>query len=119
MPALATLMAKSTKFKNLCGGTIRQLRIQSPKGMTQEELVQKLFNMGVDLDRTALSRIENQQRPISDIELFAICYALKVSPAMVTAAPELQQYFARLYPEAGLLVAETQDPPFGVETGHA
>lgn len=47
--------------------------------MSQEELAARLQAMGIDLDQAAISRIENGERQVTDIELFAICRALNVA----------------------------------------
>ena len=65
-------------MKNVVGPRIRQLRRRSGQRATQQELAARLQAMGVDLDQTALSRIENGERQVTDIEIVAVCRALRV-----------------------------------------
>ena len=46
--------------------------------MTQEQLAAKLQAMGLNLDQTAISKIEWGRRPVTDIEIAAICEALDI-----------------------------------------
>lgn len=48
-------------------------------GMKQNELLAKLQLSGVDLSTPALSLLEGQKRPVSDIELNALATILHVS----------------------------------------
>ena len=48
--------------------------------MKQTELLAQLQLAGVDLSVPALSLLEGQKRPVSDIELNALADILKVSP---------------------------------------
>lgn len=65
--------------KNLYGPAIRRAREQSRLKMTQTDLAASLSEMGLLVDRSAISRIENQQRSVSDIELRLICEALRIN----------------------------------------
>ena len=65
-------------MKNFVGPRIKQIRTQVGPRVTQEELAARLQVLGVDLDRSALARIERQQRLITDLEIMAICDALGV-----------------------------------------
>ena len=47
--------------------------------ITQGDLIARLQVLGVMLDQSTLSKIENQQRPVTDIELVVLAKALKVS----------------------------------------
>ncbi len=68
-------------MKNVVGPRIRALRRRKNLTVTQEELVARLQTMGVDIDQSALSRIENGERQITDIELLAVARALGVEVA--------------------------------------
>ena len=48
-------------------------------GMKQVELLAKLQTNGVDMSVPALSLLEGQKRPVTDIELNALADILKVS----------------------------------------
>ena len=63
--------------RNIIGARVTQAR--KVKGMKQVELLAKLQLAGVDLSVPALSLLEGQKRPVSDIELNAIADILGVS----------------------------------------
>jgi transcriptional regulator with XRE-family HTH domain len=63
---------------NFLGPALRRARTRSRDKLTQEQLAARLQVFGLDLDRTAISRIESQKRAISDIELFCILKALRI-----------------------------------------
>lgn len=65
-------------MKNVVGPRIRELRRQGSPATTQEELVARLQATGIDIDQSALSRIENGERQVTDIEILGICNALGV-----------------------------------------
>lgn len=48
-------------------------------GMKQSELLAKLQLSGIDISSPALSLLEGQKRPVSDIELNALADILQVS----------------------------------------
>ncbi len=58
------------------GPYIRQARYRAGRKITQEQLAAKLQSLGVDLDRTAISRIESGSRSVTDIEINAITVCL-------------------------------------------
>lgn len=64
--------------RNLVGARVTQARLV--RGMKQTELLAQLQLAGVDLSVPALSLLEGQKRPVSDIELNALADILKVSP---------------------------------------
>ena len=63
--------------KNIVGARVTQARKE--KGMKQVELLAKLQLAGVDISTPALSLLEGQKRPVSDIELDALATILDVS----------------------------------------
>ena len=63
--------------RNLIGARVTQARLE--QGIKQVELLAKLQLAGVDISVPALSLLEGQKRPVSDIELNAIADALHVS----------------------------------------
>lgn len=70
--------------KNLIGGNLKKLRIQSK--LSQQELSNKLELLGVYVCRGSVSRIEDYSRTVTDIELFAIAEVLGV---------ELQELYSK------------------------
>lgn len=63
--------------RNIIGARVTQARLE--QGMKQVELLAKLQLAGVDLSIPALSLLEGQKRPVSDIELNALATILNVS----------------------------------------
>ena len=60
--------------KNLAGARIEAVR--RSKGMKQKELLAQLQVRGVDINASALSKLEGQLRIITDIELLAFAEIL-------------------------------------------
>ena len=63
--------------RNLIGKRVTEARMEL--GMKQIELLGKLQLAGVDMSIPALSLLEGQKRPVSDIELNALADILCVS----------------------------------------
>lgn len=63
--------------RNLIGARVTQARLA--QGMKQVELLAKLQLAGVDMSIPALSLLEGQKRPVTDIELVALADILSVS----------------------------------------
>lgn len=63
--------------RNLIGARVTQRRLEL--GMKQTELLAQLQLAGVDMSIPALSLLEGQKRPVSDIELNAFADILHVS----------------------------------------
>lgn len=60
----------------MVGPRIKQLRLE--KGMTQKTLAERLEILAVYVCRGSISRIEEQKRTITDIELIGIAEVLQV-----------------------------------------
>ena len=63
--------------RNLIGARVTLAR--KKKKMKQNELLEKLQQAGVEMSVPALSLLEGQKRPVSDIELNALAEILQVS----------------------------------------
>ena len=63
--------------RNMVGARVTEAR--KKMGMKQVELLAKLQLAGVDMSVPALSLLEGQRRPVSDIELAALADILHVS----------------------------------------
>lgn len=63
--------------RNLIGARVTQAR--KAKDIKQVELLARLQVAGVDMSVPALSLLEGQKRPVSDIELNALADILEVS----------------------------------------
>lgn len=62
--------------KNLIGSRVRKLRLE--KHMSQQELADKLEMMAIYICRGSVSRLEEKQRTVTDIELYGIAKVLGV-----------------------------------------
>lgn len=62
--------------RNLIGNNLKTFR--KLKGISQEMFVAKLNLIGLDLDRTSLSRIENYNREVYDYELVYFSQVLEI-----------------------------------------
>ena len=64
--------------KNTVGERVRQARKSAKPPITQTDLVARLQLQYMNIDQSGLSKLENGQRPVSDIEVLALARALKV-----------------------------------------
>ena len=64
--------------KNLIGPRLRSIRKEIRPKVSQDDLSGRLASLGITLDRSAISRIENQDRAINDVEIVAISRALGI-----------------------------------------
>lgn len=69
--------------KNILGPALRRARQESRLRLTQSDLAEIITEMGLSIDRSAISRIENQQRALSDVEFFYFAAALRVDPIRI------------------------------------
>ena len=63
--------------KNMVGGQVRRLRIE--RGMSQQMLSTKLETLAIYICCGSISRIEDRQRTVTDIELYGLAEILGVS----------------------------------------
>ena len=63
--------------RNIIGARVTEAR--QAQGMKQIELLARLQLAGIDISSPALSLLEGQKRPVSDIELNALASILNVS----------------------------------------
>ena len=63
--------------QNMVGARVRELRIA--RNMSQQKLSDKLEMMAIYICRGSISRIEDKQRTVTDIELFGLAKVLGVS----------------------------------------
>lgn len=67
-----------TNERNIIGSRIREARVHA--GLSQKQLSERLELLAVYTCRGSVSRIENGQRAVTDIEIDAISKVLGVSP---------------------------------------
>lgn len=65
--------------RNLCGKKIKSLRQGLTPKVSQRKLAEMVQLHGVDIDKTAIKRIENGERYVTDIELNILCKLFHVS----------------------------------------
>ena len=65
--------------RNIVGIRVRQARKAAKPPITQSDLIARLQLLDMNIDQSGLSKIENGQRPVSDIEVVAFAKALKVT----------------------------------------
>jgi len=76
-------MGTVRRFRNSIGPQLRRLR--NEREMTQDALAGALQRAGLDMDRTAVAKIEMQIRSVFDFELAMIARVLRVD--MLTLLP--------------------------------
>ena len=72
--------------KNLVGSNIKKLRTE--RGLSQQALSNRLETMAIYVCRGSISRIEDKQRTVTDIELFGFSQVLGVPIQALFEAPE-------------------------------
>lgn len=70
-------MGTQRRFRNSIGPQLRRLR--TDRDLTQDALAGKLQRAGLDMDRTAVAKIETRLRSVFDFELAMIARVLGVS----------------------------------------
>lgn len=89
-----SVIISSVETRNIVGSRVRQARRAAKPRITQRDLMARLQVLGMVIDQSGLSKIENRQRPVSDIEVVALAKALKVSVAWLlegTSTPSISQ----------------------------
>ena len=74
-------MMKKIQFfdkKNIVSENVRLLRVKNQ--MTQQDLAAKMQTLGVNMDQQMVSRIESNDRIVTDYELACLCHIFKVEP---------------------------------------
>jgi hypothetical protein len=64
--------------KNIIGRRVAEARQDCKPALTQDALSGKLAQLGIQLDRAAIAKIENNHRHVLDYELRALAHALGV-----------------------------------------
>ena len=62
---------------NMVGDRVRELRLQ--KKLSQQALSERLETLAIYICRGSISRIEDKQRTVTDIELYGLAKILGVS----------------------------------------
>lgn len=70
---------KNNLSNNICGTNIRRLRYKNSPYLSQRMFAESLCQVGIQLDKNAIQRIESGQRFVTDIELIAIAKVFGVT----------------------------------------
>ena len=60
--------------KNMIGNSVKEIRLE--RGLSQQQLSDRLETYAVYICRGSISRIEDYQRTVTDIELFGLSQVL-------------------------------------------
>jgi transcriptional regulator with XRE-family HTH domain len=71
-------VAKHAVRKNIVGRRVAEARAKLEPPLTQDALSGKLARLGIQLDRAAIAKIENNYRHVLDYELKALAEVLGV-----------------------------------------
>jgi hypothetical protein len=72
-------VTKKRMRKNIVGRRVAEARRGCKPALTQDALSGKLAQPGIQLDRAAIAKIENNQRRVLDYELKALSHVLSVN----------------------------------------
>ena len=64
--------------RNVLGPRLRQIRLTQKPAVSLEDLAGRLASRGVQIDRSAIGRIENRKRYVLDYELKGLADSLRV-----------------------------------------
>lgn len=67
--------------KNIISHKVKQARLE--KGISQSELAAKLQTYNVNIDQQMISKIEKNERQVTDYEVACLCKCLSVSPSWI------------------------------------
>lgn len=73
-----TIMKRGSQ-KNLIGPTIKKVRLSLKPKVSQQDLAGRLAARGIQIDRSAIARIETGGRFVRDFEIIGIAAALRVA----------------------------------------
>lgn len=83
-------MGTERRFRNAIGPHLRRLR--NERGITQDAFAAMLQRAGLDMDRTAVAKIEMRIRSVFDFELAMIARVLRVdAQVLLPTAPALDR----------------------------
>ncbi len=71
-------VVKRSAQKNVIGQTIKEVRLSAKPAVSQQDLAGRLAARGIQIDRSAIARIESGDRFVRDFEIIGIATALRV-----------------------------------------
>jgi transcriptional regulator with XRE-family HTH domain len=102
------VIKNATRQLNFIGPQVRKLR--EAKGWTQDELAVKVQLFGWDTSRLSVTRLENGERRVPDVELFVFAQVLGVS-ADDWFPRNLRKQIKTLWPQYRVKLSRGQVPP--------
>lgn len=75
------MLRKPIRRKNIVGKRVAEARRRCKPALTQDDLSGRLARIGIQLDRAAIAKIENNHRHVLDYELKELADVLGVSVA--------------------------------------
>ena len=75
------MLKKPVRRKNIVGRRVAEARLNCKPALTQDALSGRLASLGIQLDRAAIAKIENNHRHVLDYELKALAHVLGVDVA--------------------------------------
>lgn len=73
--------ARTRGSRNIVGARLREIRLAAKPPISLEDMAGRLAARGLQIDRSAIGRIENGKRQVLDYELKALASALHVAAA--------------------------------------
>lgn len=107
-PVTFSFIKKGIAKLNVIGANVRKLREQ--KGWTQEKFAVKLQLAGWDTSQDSVSRLESQDRRITDLELFVLADVLDAKLDDLFPK-DLRGKFKTLWPHYRVKLSRGQLPP--------
>jgi transcriptional regulator with XRE-family HTH domain len=108
MPATLAPIGNDAAKLNVIGPQVRELRER--KGWTQSQLAVKLQLFGWDTSQDSVSRLENQDRRVPDLELFVLGKVLEAK--FEDLFPQnLRAKIKALWPQYRVKLSRGQVPP--------
>lgn len=80
-------VTKRPRPKNIVGRRVADARVLFRPSLTQDALSGRLASLGVQLDRAAIAKIENELRGVQDFEVKALAIALCVDVGWLLGDP--------------------------------
>ena len=108
MAVTFTFIKKGIAKLNVIGTHVRKLREQ--RGWTQEQFAVKLQLVGWDTSQDSVSRLENQDRRVPDLELFVLADVLNAKLEDLFPS-DLRGKVKALWPQYRVKLSRGQLPP--------
>jgi len=102
---------------NLLGPVFKRAREEHRPKLKQEDVAARISALGLPMDRTIVSKIENQKRAVNDIEQLYFMKALRISPLrlwqlLLSQMRSIPQYSEFSSEEDELEIRVAEDDPY-------